>query len=62
MLKVTVPANATATVFMPAREAGLVRENGAAATQAAGVKFLRREGDREVFAVESGSYAFESRW
>ncbi len=62
VLKVTVPANATATVFVPAREAGSVRENGAVAAQANGVKFLRREGDREVFAVESGSYGFESVW
>lgn len=61
-LKATVPANATATVFVPSREPGAVREGGGRATQSVGVKFLRREGDRDVFAVESGSYVFESGW
>jgi alpha-L-rhamnosidase len=61
-LKVTIPANTTATVFVPARESGTVREGGAPAAQRPGVKFLRREGDRDVLAVESGTYAFEAAW
>jgi len=61
-LKVTIPANTTATVFVPVRESGSVREGGGPATQNPGVKFLRREADRDVFAVESGRYVFASTW
>lgn len=57
-LKVTIPANTTAEVFMPAREAGAVTEGGRPIAQTRGVKFLRREGDSDVFAIESGSYVF----
>ncbi|HEX2851723.1 MAG TPA: family 78 glycoside hydrolase catalytic domain [Opitutaceae bacterium] len=61
-LKVTIPANTTATVFLPARSSDSVREGGAPVAQGSGVKFLRREGDRDVLAVESGSYSFEASW
>jgi len=61
VLKATIPANTTATVFLPAREGAEVREGGATAERS-GVKFLRREGDRAVFAIESGSYIFESQF
>jgi hypothetical protein len=61
-LNVTIPANTTATVFVPARQTGTVRESGRPGAQAACVEFLRREGDRDVFAVASGSYRFESKW
>jgi hypothetical protein len=54
-LKATIPANTTATVFVPSPEGRNVSDAGA------GAKFLRREGDRAVFAIESGSYTFESR-
>ena len=61
-LNVTIPANTTATVFVPVRQSGSVRESGESAGRATGVKFLRRAGDRDVFAVTSGSYRFESEW
>jgi alpha-L-rhamnosidase len=53
-LKVTVPANTTATVFVPLPQ-GEVKDPGAGAT------LLRREADRVVYAIESGSYTFETR-
>jgi len=62
VLKATIPANTTAMVFLPAREGATVMESGAPAERSPGVKFLLREGDRAVFAVESGSYEFESLW
>lgn len=61
-LKATIPANTTATVFVPAHEGATVQEGGAPAANRAGVSFLRREGDRMVYAVESGSYEFSSQW
>ncbi|ATC63953.1 alpha-L-rhamnosidase [Nibricoccus aquaticus] len=60
-LDVSVPANATATVFVPARDGADVFEGGKAAADRPGVKFLRREGDHALYQVESGSYAFTSQ-
>jgi len=61
-LKVSIPANTTATVFVPAKSADEVKESGKPAKQSEGVKFLGPEKDRAVFAVESGEYVFESRF
>jgi hypothetical protein len=51
-LKVSIPANTTATVFVPAQSASAVKVEGAA--------FLRMENDRAVFAIGSGDYTFVS--
>ena len=59
-LNVTIPANTTATVFVPAADAAAVSEGGKPAAQAEGVGFLRMDGPAAVFAVASGSYSFES--
>jgi hypothetical protein len=61
-LHVTIPANTTATVYLPARDkdAAAVTEGGAAAAESPGVRFVGREADRAVFAIESGSYTFQS--
>ena len=57
-LNVTIPANTTATVFIPAASAETVTEGGKPAAQSDGVKFLRMENDRAVFEIESGTYTF----
>jgi hypothetical protein len=62
VFQVTIPANTMATVFLPSAEGTVVTEAGAPADQRPGVTFLRREGDRMVYAIESGSYQFESTW
>ncbi len=61
-LKTTIPANTTATVFVPAREGAAITEGGAPVAQRSGITFLRREGDRMIYAIESGTYHFESQW
>jgi hypothetical protein len=61
-LNVTIPANTTATVFIPAASAETVTEGGKPAAQSGGVKFLRMENDRAVFEIESGAYTFGSRF
>jgi alpha-L-rhamnosidase len=61
-LNVTVPGNSVATVYIPAGNAADVTENGKPASQAQGVKFLRQEGDRAVFEIGSGRFAFQSRF
>ncbi len=55
---ITVPPNGTATVYVPARDAEAVRESGKRASQAVGVKFLRRDNGYCVFEVESGRYSW----
>lgn len=61
-LNVTIPANTTATVFVPAKSAVQVMENGKPAKQSTGVKFLRQEDERAVYEVDSGEYRFESKF
>ena len=60
--RVTVPANTTATVYVPAKDGSHVTENGHAVEKAQGVKFLHTENGFAVFAVEAGSYSFSSRF
>jgi alpha-L-rhamnosidase len=59
-LEVTIPANTSATVWLPAKDAAAVTESGKPADRAKGVRFLRAEGDRAVFEVESGTYSFHA--
>jgi len=55
---VTLPANTSATAFVPVQGAGQVTEGGKPAIQAAGVKFLRREANTAVYELEAGTYHF----
>ena len=59
--RVTVPPNATATVYVPAAGADAVTESGRPLANAQGVKLLRTESGAVVLAVESGSYRFAAR-
>jgi alpha-L-rhamnosidase len=58
LLEVTVPANTTATVYLPGSEA---TESGVPLGRAEGVRTLRREGDSSVISVGGGRYRFRSR-
>jgi hypothetical protein len=60
-LKVSIPANTVATVFVPAQSSALVTESGKPASSSRGVKFLREENGCAVFEIGSGDYRFESR-
>jgi alpha-L-rhamnosidase len=60
-MEVTIPANTTATIYVPAADPGRVTESGKPATQAPGVKALSSEASAAVFAVESGTYKFTSK-
>jgi hypothetical protein len=57
---ISVPANTTATVYVPAAQEDDVLEEGKKASRSKGVKFLRKEGNRVVFEVQSGTYSFTS--
>jgi alpha-L-rhamnosidase len=58
---VTVPANTTATVYLPAKDAAGVLESGKPVSAVAGVKFVRMEDGAAVFLVQSGKYSFAVR-
>jgi alpha-L-rhamnosidase len=60
-MEVTIPANTTATVYVPAKDAAGVTEGGKPAAQAKGVKFLRLEDGAAVYEIGSGRYSFLSR-
>ncbi len=60
-LDVTIPANATAEVHVPARgDAKDILEDTKPASGAEGVRFLRHEPGAAVFAVGSGTYRFSA--
>jgi len=59
-MNVTIPVGSTATIYVPAASAKLVKESGMPATAAPGLKYLRMENGAAVYAVGSGSYAFSS--
>jgi len=61
MLNVTIPANTTATVYVPADSAESVTEGGRRAARAKAVQFLRMENGSAVFAIVSGDYQFVSK-
>ncbi len=60
-LETSIPANTTATVHIPTRNAASITENGQKLADVKGVQFLRMEGDRAVLSVGSGSYRFAAK-
>ncbi|MER7441480.1 family 78 glycoside hydrolase catalytic domain [Micromonospora avicenniae] len=57
-LRLTVPANVTATVRIPTPTRHAVTEGGRPAAEAAGVRFVRTDGPFAVYEIGSGSYSF----
>ena len=60
-LETEIPANTTATIYLPAGSADQITEAGQPLANADGVKFLRLEAGHAVLAVESGKYRFVSK-
>ena len=58
--QITVPANTTATIYLPAKDPERVSENGKPASRVADVKFQRMENGCAVFKIGSGQYHFVS--
>ena len=59
-IKVEIPVNSSATVYVPATELKNVTESGRDISGAAGVRFLGMEGGCAVFQVQSGIDQFVS--
>ncbi len=60
-LKVAIPANTTAMVWVPTRDPSSVTEGATAAAEAEGVELVRTEPEAAVFQVGSGAYEFKAR-
>ncbi|MDR2914947.1 MAG: glycoside hydrolase family 78 protein [Tannerella sp.] len=61
-LDLTIPANTTATVFIPTTDKNSVTENGKAAGKIKELKFVKEEPDYVIYQVGSGTYKFKSDW
>ncbi len=59
-LYVTIPANTTATVYVPTEDASRIVEGSKPAAQAQGVRFVGTENGTAVFEVGGGTYQFIS--
>ncbi|MBM3494981.1 MAG: hypothetical protein FJX72_11785, partial [Armatimonadetes bacterium] len=57
-LNVTVPANTTAVIHVPAKSASAVLEGGRPASSAAGLQFIGMTDGRAVFVSGGGTYRF----
>ena len=59
-MEVTIPANTTATVYVPAKDTDGVTESGKSAAKVERMKFVCMENGAAVYAVGSGTYRFQS--
>jgi len=57
---VTIPANTSATVYVPTLNKEEVMEGGKLASNGDGIKFIRWEENLAIFEVKSGKYTFTS--
>ncbi len=60
ILNVIIPANTTATVFLPTKDVRTVTESGLSVAKATGLRLLRVEEQFAVFTIGSGRYQFIS--
>jgi len=60
-LNVTIPANTSAKVFIPAASKEYVTESGTSPAKVKGVKFLKMDNNTAVYQIGSGDYSFKSK-
>jgi alpha-L-rhamnosidase len=58
--RASVPANTTATLYLPASSGTDVKEGGKAVAEARGIRFIRYENGKAVYELASGDYEFIS--
>jgi len=59
-MKVTIPPNTTAIVYVPSKNEKEIIESDKAISQSKGVKFIRYENGYSVYKTGSGNYRFIS--
>jgi alpha-L-rhamnosidase len=60
-LNITIPVNATATVYLPARDVTSIKEGGIDISSVKDVELVKIENNSAIFMVGSGFYSFESQ-
>ncbi len=60
LLDVTVPANASATIYVPSKAGAKIEESGHPADRATGVTRISTDNDGAIFRITSGKYHFVS--
>jgi alpha-L-rhamnosidase len=58
---IVIPANTTATIYIPAEKESDVTESGNTTSGMEGIKFIKFEDGRAVYEISSGSYHFVSK-
>ena len=61
-LKVTVPANTSAKIYVPALNEKEVTENGKSYTESLGLEFIETRNGYAVFIAGAGEYSFKSKY
>ena len=59
--RTTVPANTSATLYLPAASADAVKRSGNKIKNEKGLRFIKLENGKAVYELQSGSYEFSSR-
>ena len=59
---ISIPANTSAIVYVPANSQNIVTESGGKISSAKGIKFVKMEGSRAIFEIGSGKYSFISKF
>lgn len=59
-LKVAVPPNTTATLYVPTRDPKSIKETNVPLATVRGVRHLKDEKDRSVLEIQPGHYSFEA--
>jgi alpha-L-rhamnosidase len=59
-MEVTIPANTSATIYIPTSDINTVTEGGQPVAQAKGVKCIKMEAGAAVYKVDAGSYRFQA--
>ena len=61
-LKVAVPANTRATIYVPSLPKRSIQEGGQPAEKSSGLKFVEYRDGYAVFEAVSGNYSFDSKY
>ena len=59
-MNIAIPANTTATVYIPAKDSKSITESGKPIVKVKGVKFLSNENSVAAYSVVSGKFLFQS--
>jgi len=58
VMDIKIPANTTATVYLPCGKPEAIKENGISAGRALGVEFVRCQNNSATYNIQSGKYHF----